>query len=111
MSRSFRRCRSLNFAGSFPSHSFFPHKTSLTRSDYSDRPAIIEDMSQSDVYIEALAKLDMVHFGGGWSSLVSMTRELGGSDADAFTGNLPREAGDRLVERGVYIGNVIAATE
>ncbi|KAI1108654.1 nonribosomal peptide synthetase [Nemania sp. NC0429] len=53
-------------------------------------PAIVEDMSQSDTYVEALAKLKAVYFGGG---------------------NLPTEAGDRLVEKGVYLGNVIAATE
>lgn len=53
-------------------------------------PAILEDMSQSDAYTEALAKLDAVFFGGG---------------------NLPSEAGDRLVEKGVYLGNAIASTE
>ncbi|KAI8626516.1 nonribosomal peptide synthetase [Xylariaceae sp. FL1651] len=53
-------------------------------------PAILEDMSQSDHYIEALAKLNMVFFGGG---------------------NLIRDAGNRLVEKGVVLGNVISATE
>ncbi|KAI3319504.1 nonribosomal peptide synthetase [Xylariaceae sp. AK1471] len=53
-------------------------------------PAILEDMSQSDHYIEALSKLNIVFFGGG---------------------NLVREAGNRLVEKGVYLANVISATE
>ncbi|GAP86953.1 putative nonribosomal peptide synthetase [Rosellinia necatrix] len=53
-------------------------------------PAILEDMSQSDHYIEALKKLNLVFFGGG---------------------NLVREAGNRLVEKGVNLNNLISATE
>ncbi|KAI0875903.1 hypothetical protein GGS24DRAFT_264456 [Hypoxylon argillaceum] len=53
-------------------------------------PAILEDMSQSADHIEVLKKLHMVFFGGG---------------------NLAREAGNRLVENGVRLGNVISATE
>ncbi|KAI1419426.1 hypothetical protein F5Y12DRAFT_778076 [Xylaria sp. FL1777] len=53
-------------------------------------PAILEDMSQADRYIEPLKKLNMVLFGGG---------------------NLAREAGNRLVESGVKLTNAISATE
>ncbi|KAK8075592.1 thioester reductase domain-containing protein [Apiospora hydei] len=53
-------------------------------------PAILEDMSLDDEATKALAKLHAVGFGGG---------------------NLAQEAGDRLVEAGVRIVNVIATTE
>ncbi|KAI0508876.1 hypothetical protein F5B22DRAFT_378949 [Xylaria bambusicola] len=53
-------------------------------------PAILEDMSQSERYIESLRKLNIVYFAGG---------------------NLAREAGNRLVESGVKLANVISATE
>ncbi|KAI1078021.1 nonribosomal peptide synthetase [Whalleya microplaca] len=53
-------------------------------------PAILEDMSQSDYYVKALAKLNMVAFGGG---------------------NLARDAGNRLVDNGVPLANAISATE
>ncbi|KAI0394176.1 nonribosomal peptide synthetase [Xylariaceae sp. FL0594] len=53
-------------------------------------PAILEDMSQNDEHTALLSKLKMVFFGGG---------------------NLAREAGNRLVSKGVYLGNVISATE
>ncbi|KAK5633742.1 hypothetical protein RRF57_009457 [Xylaria bambusicola] len=59
-------------------------------------PAILEDMSQSDRYIEPLRKLNIVCFAG---------------DTDASIGNLAREAGNRLVESGVKLTNVISATE
>ncbi|KAI0450042.1 hypothetical protein F5B21DRAFT_447981 [Xylaria acuta] len=53
-------------------------------------PAILEDMSQSDRYIEPLKKLNLVGFAGG---------------------NLAQEAGNRLVEKGVFLVNGISATE
>ncbi|KAI1747116.1 hypothetical protein F4782DRAFT_451716 [Xylaria castorea] len=53
-------------------------------------PAIVEDMSQSDRYIEPLKKLKMVSFAGG---------------------NLATESGNRLVEKGVFVANGISATE
>ncbi|KAI1299559.1 hypothetical protein F5Y03DRAFT_248114 [Xylaria venustula] len=53
-------------------------------------PAILEEMSQIDRDIECLKKLNLVFFAGG---------------------NLAREAGNRLVERGVGLSNVISATE
>ncbi|KAI1267029.1 nonribosomal peptide synthetase [Xylariaceae sp. FL1019] len=53
-------------------------------------PAILEDMSQSEHYEKALAKLSFVAFGGG---------------------NLARDAGNRLVEHGVTLFNIISATE
>ncbi|KAI1371417.1 acetyl-CoA synthetase-like protein [Hypoxylon crocopeplum] len=53
-------------------------------------PAMLEDMSQSDEYIRALARLNLVTFGGG---------------------NLNKDAGDRLVNNGVKLSNVIGATE
>ncbi|KAH8651039.1 nonribosomal peptide synthetase [Xylariales sp. PMI_506] len=53
-------------------------------------PAILEDMSQDKVSTEALSKMKLVIFGGG---------------------NLAREAGNRLVEGGVHLTNLIAATE
>ncbi|KAF2965799.1 hypothetical protein GQX73_g7777 [Xylaria multiplex] len=53
-------------------------------------PAILEDMSQLDRYIEPLRKLNFVIFAGG---------------------NLAREAGNRLVDHGVKLNNAISATE
>lgn len=53
-------------------------------------PAVIEDMSQTEEGIAALAKLNAVCFGGG---------------------NLATEAGNRLVKNGVRLQNVIGATE
>ncbi|KAI0551250.1 hypothetical protein F4679DRAFT_582725 [Xylaria curta] len=53
-------------------------------------PAILEDMSQSDRYIEPLKKLKLVCFAGG---------------------NLATESGNRLVEKGVFVANAISATE
>ncbi|ORY70408.1 nonribosomal peptide synthetase [Pseudomassariella vexata] len=53
-------------------------------------PATVEDMSQSEEYIKALAKLNCVIFGGG---------------------NLVREAGNRLVKNGVVLVNSIGSTE
>ncbi|KAI0114360.1 hypothetical protein GGR51DRAFT_504049 [Nemania sp. FL0031] len=53
-------------------------------------PAILEDMSQSAHYMEVLKKLNLVFFGGG---------------------NLARESGNRLVDNGVRLANVISATE
>ncbi|KAI1349456.1 hypothetical protein F5Y01DRAFT_289187 [Xylaria sp. FL0043] len=53
-------------------------------------PAILEDMSQTDRHVESLKKLNMVVFAGG---------------------NLAREAGNRLVEKGVKLCNAISATE
>ncbi|KAI0442900.1 hypothetical protein F4803DRAFT_517210 [Xylaria telfairii] len=53
-------------------------------------PALLEDMSQSNRYIEPLQKLNLVSFAGG---------------------NLATEAGNRLVEKGINLTNVISATE
>lgn len=53
-------------------------------------PALIEELSQSEEGVRALAKLNTVAFGGG---------------------NLAREAGNRLVKAGVYFHNIIGATE
>ncbi|KAI2602180.1 acetyl-CoA synthetase-like protein [Hypoxylon sp. NC1633] len=53
-------------------------------------PVIMEDMSQNDDHIRALARLNLVAFGGG---------------------NLNKDAGDRLVRHGIRIGNLIGATE
>ncbi|OTA63356.1 nonribosomal peptide synthetase, partial [Hypoxylon sp. EC38] len=53
-------------------------------------PAMLEEMSHNDEYIRPLAKLNLVLFGGG---------------------NLNREAGDKLVRKGVRLANVIGATE
>ncbi|RYC58014.1 hypothetical protein CHU98_g8197, partial [Xylaria longipes] len=53
-------------------------------------PALLEDMSQSDRYVEPLKKLNLVGFAGG---------------------NLAQEAGNRLVEKGVFLANLISATE
>lgn len=53
-------------------------------------PAIIEDMSQTEEGTKALADLVAVCFGGG---------------------NLARDAGNRLVKRGVTFSNLIGATE
>lgn len=53
-------------------------------------PAIIEDISQSEEGIRALAKMHSVAFGGG---------------------NLARECGNRLSKAGVKIMNLIGATE
>ncbi|KAK4234165.1 hypothetical protein C8A03DRAFT_18878 [Achaetomium macrosporum] len=53
-------------------------------------PALLEELSQSDKSIEALAKLSYVGFGGG---------------------NLAKEAGDRLVNHGATLLNLISATE
>lgn len=53
-------------------------------------PAVVEDMSQAEEGIAALAKLKILAFGGG---------------------NLAREAGNRLIKRGVRLHNLIGATE
>lgn len=53
-------------------------------------PAVVEDLSQTEAGIAALARLNIVAFGGG---------------------NLAREAGNRLVQRGVSLHNLIGATE
>ncbi|KAI0467693.1 hypothetical protein F4859DRAFT_517855 [Xylaria cf. heliscus] len=53
-------------------------------------PALLEDMSQSDRYIQPLKKLNIVCFAGG---------------------NMATEAGNRLVEKGVFLVNIISATE
>lgn len=53
-------------------------------------PALVEDMSQTQEGIAALAKLNIVAFGGG---------------------NLAREAGNRLIKNGVALHNLIGATE
>ncbi|KAI1173253.1 hypothetical protein F4777DRAFT_589987 [Nemania sp. FL0916] len=53
-------------------------------------PAILEDMSRSDHYMEPLRKLNRVFFGGG---------------------NMATDAGNRLVENGIVLTNVISATE
>ncbi|KAL7629881.1 hypothetical protein AAE478_001404 [Parahypoxylon ruwenzoriense] len=53
-------------------------------------PALLEEMSQSEEYINPLAQLKLVVFGGG---------------------NLNRDAGNRLVKRGVKLSNLIGATE
>ncbi|KAI1206023.1 acetyl-CoA synthetase-like protein [Annulohypoxylon truncatum] len=53
-------------------------------------PAMLEEMSHSEEYIRPLSKLKIVTFGGG---------------------NLNKEAGDRLVKNGVFLNNVIGATE
>ncbi|KAH7635497.1 hypothetical protein B0T09DRAFT_405537 [Sordaria sp. MPI-SDFR-AT-0083] len=53
-------------------------------------PAILEELSQDEEAIEALKTLNFVSFGGG---------------------NLAPESGDRLVENGVTLCNIISATE
>ncbi|KAL1863038.1 putative NRPS-like protein biosynthetic cluster [Diaporthe australafricana] len=53
-------------------------------------PALIEELSQSEEGLEALTKLNVVAFGGG---------------------NLAREAGNRLVQQGTALMNLIGATE
>lgn len=53
-------------------------------------PAIIEDMSQSEAGVRALAKLTSCAYGGG---------------------NLARECGNRLTQQGVRLLNIIGATE
>lgn len=53
-------------------------------------PAVVEDLSQTEEGIASLAKLNIVAFGGG---------------------NLAREAGNRLIKRGVSLHNLIGATE
>ncbi|KAI0173134.1 acetyl-CoA synthetase-like protein [Hypoxylon sp. FL1284] len=53
-------------------------------------PAILEDMSHDEEQIRALAKLNLVGFGGG---------------------NLNRDAGNRIIEKGARLMNVIGATE
>ncbi|KAK4233215.1 hypothetical protein C8A03DRAFT_39096 [Achaetomium macrosporum] len=53
-------------------------------------PAILEEVSQSEQSIRALAKLSYVGFGGG---------------------NLAKEAGDRIVNSGVTMLNLISTTE
>ncbi|KAK7926774.1 Non-canonical non-ribosomal peptide synthetase [Apiospora marii] len=53
-------------------------------------PAIVEEMSQSDECIQVMKKMSLIGFGGG---------------------QLPREAGNRLVKHGVTLANLIAATE
>ncbi|KAK3343348.1 hypothetical protein B0H65DRAFT_590229 [Neurospora tetraspora] len=53
-------------------------------------PAILEELSQDEESIQALKKLNFVSFGGG---------------------NLAPESGDRLVDNGVTLCNLISATE
>jgi hypothetical protein len=53
-------------------------------------PAILEELSQSEQSVKALAGLSYVGFGGG---------------------DLAKEAGDRLVDGGVTLLNVISSTE
>ncbi|KAK3338121.1 LOW QUALITY PROTEIN: male sterility protein-domain-containing protein, partial [Neurospora tetraspora] len=53
-------------------------------------PALLEELSQDEEAIQALKKLNFVAFGGG---------------------NLAPEAGDRLVDNGVALCNLISATE
>lgn len=53
-------------------------------------PALVEDLSQTDEGTKTLASLRLVSFGGG---------------------NLAREAGHRLVSRGVTLHNLIGSTE
>lgn len=53
-------------------------------------PAIVEEMSQYDECIKVMQKLNFVAWGGG---------------------QLPREAGNRLVKNGIHLANLIAATE
>ncbi|KAK4178079.1 hypothetical protein QBC36DRAFT_183522 [Triangularia setosa] len=53
-------------------------------------PAVLEELSHDTVSVEALAKLKFVGFGGG---------------------NLAKDPGDRLVNNGVTLLNVISATE
>lgn len=53
-------------------------------------PAILEDMSQDKTCVKALTKLNFIVFGGG---------------------NLAREAGNRLIQAGAPLANMIAATE
>ncbi|KAI1474899.1 acetyl-CoA synthetase-like protein [Daldinia eschscholtzii] len=53
-------------------------------------PAMLEEISQNEEHIRSLKKLKVVGFGGG---------------------NLNKEAGDRLVKKGLKLVNVIGATE
>ncbi|KAL7917709.1 hypothetical protein ACQKWADRAFT_325439 [Trichoderma austrokoningii] len=53
-------------------------------------PSILEDMSDNDEHIRLLADLELIGFGGG---------------------NLSPSVGDKLVSRGVTLGNAIASTE
>ncbi|KAK8080922.1 Non-canonical non-ribosomal peptide synthetase FUB8 [Apiospora hydei] len=53
-------------------------------------PAIVEEMSQSQECIDVMKKMSFIGWGGG---------------------QLPREAGNRLVQNGVFLANLIAATE
>ncbi len=76
---------------------------------YSCRPAILEDMSQVDSHIAALKKLNLVGFAGGQSTTIFEAHYEPG--ANVSIGNLAREAGNRLVEKGVTLTNIISATE
>lgn len=72
-------------------------------------PAILEDMSQDETCVKALAKLNFIVFGGGKS-----THLCAGELAEVtniMTGNLAREAGNRLIKAGAPLANMIAATE
>ncbi|KAK3936324.1 hypothetical protein QBC46DRAFT_452805 [Diplogelasinospora grovesii] len=81
-------------------------------------PAILEEMSQSDDDIAALRKLNFVVFGGG-EYMPPKHQTLGNQtlgkrwdiDDDVYAGNLARESGNRLVQKGVMLVNFISATE
>lgn len=78
-------------------------------------PAILEELSQSTESINVLRKLSYVGFGGGKQNHLEASEGLRyllqNANADCPIGNLPREAGDRLVKNGVTLLNVISATE
>ncbi len=75
-------------------------------------PAILEDMSQSEEATNLLQKMAYVGFGGGKHAPV---KHSGKRDWQALirllAGNLASEVGDRLVNNGVTLLNVISATE
>ncbi len=73
-------------------------------------PAILEELSQSEESMRLLSRLSYVGFGGGKlvALAVSNHRPL---LTCSLAGNLSPEAGDRLVDHGAVLLNIISATE
>ncbi|KAK5653701.1 hypothetical protein OQA88_8732 [Cercophora sp. LCS_1] len=70
-------------------------------------PAIYEELSQDDDAVAVFKGLAWVGFGGG----KKCPKQVGAKHLLINTGNLARDAGDRLVKGGVTLVNFIGATE
>lgn len=72
-------------------------------------PVLLEEMCHSKESMGILSKLNIVAYGGGefMPSRTAVSRIPG----SLYLGKLAEEAGDRLVEHGVALENIISCTE